>query len=62
MPSSRTTPRPLLRFAAIANCSPMTAPSMTRVLMIGCCMMMPPVAMPIMAPITVGTIVRASSR
>ena len=62
MSSSSATPMPLLRLAAIANCSPMTAPSMTRLVMIGLAMMMPAVAMPIIAPITVGTIVSARSR
>ncbi len=55
-------PSALLRLAAIPNCKPITAASMTKVLMMGCAMMTPAVAMPMKAPITVGTIVRARSK
>ena len=36
IPSNRTTPKPLLRFAAIAYCKPITRPNKTIVLKIGC--------------------------
>jgi hypothetical protein len=55
-------PRPLLRFAAMPNCRPITAASITSELMIGLAMITPAVDMPMKAPITVGTIVTASSR
>ena len=44
--SSSATPRPLLRLAAMANCRPITAASITSELMIGLAMMMLLVAMP----------------
>src|SRR6266446_170817 len=56
-----STPRPLSRLAAMANCKPMTPAIITSDIMIGCCMMIPPVAMPTKAPMTVGTMVSASS-
>jgi hypothetical protein len=62
MPSNSTTPSPLLRFAAMANCNPMIAPIISSVAMIGCCMMIPLVDRPTNAPMTVGTMVSASSR
>jgi hypothetical protein len=62
MSSSSATPRPLLRLAAMANCRPITPASTSTVLMIGLAMTTAAVCMPIQAPITVGTIVSASSR
>ncbi len=55
-------PMPLLRLAAIANCRPITTASMPRLIAIGYAMMIPAVAIPTIAPITVGTIVSANSK
>jgi hypothetical protein len=55
------TPMPLLRLAAMANCRPITAPSITSEVTIGLAMTTDAVCMPIHAPMTVGTMVRASS-
>src|SRR6266851_4812770 len=55
-------PKPLLRLATIANCRPITPANIARLIAIGCAIMMPAVAMPANAPITVGIIVSASRR
>ncbi len=60
--SSNAMPTLLLRFAAIPYWRPTTTASMPRLKAIGCAMMIEAVAIPTNAPITVGTIVRASSR